>query len=269
MSPGWIGIRTIWESSWSEAGPRKTDLLAIRGSAKRLDFPRDARSRSPPREGSPSMRFFIALLFFALAGWFAFGDRSSSMPDDLGGSAAAAVDLSWLDPLALREVMADPPTARIAGLDMRCSECHSLFDSRRERQFDRQQHTHLVHDHGLNDRCFNCHAYHDHNQLALYDDEMVGFEESTQLCAKCHGPTWRDWEQGMHGRTAGTWRSGDERRVRLVCVQCHDPHAPAFPPMEPLPGPDTLRMRATLPCPDHVPGLAVRDPLAVSEGADR
>ena len=29
---------------------------------------------------------------------------------------------------------------------------------------------------------------------------------------------------------------------RLKCTECHDPHSPAYPRMQPLPGPNTLRM---------------------------
>jgi hypothetical protein len=61
------------------------------------------------------------------------------------------------------------------------------------------------------------------------------------VCAKCHGPAYRDWQKGTHGKTLGSWQAGDSRR-RLGCTECHDPHSPAYPRIVPLPAPTTLRM---------------------------
>ena len=206
------------------------------------------------------MRILIAITFFALAAWFLFGATSTSMPSHLGGSAEAPVSVGLIDPQALRVPLTDPPQVKIGGLMQGCMDCHFLFPSKLITDHPLQQHRHLRMDHGLNDRCFNCHAYGDRSKLVLHDGELIGFEDSVRLCAKCHGPTWRDWDAGMHGRTMGSWDAASGRQQRLVCIQCHDPHAPAFDPIAPLPGPDTLRMGEEVP--DHAADpTAVRNPL--------
>jgi len=218
-------------------------------------------SRLSPRNGGIKcvMRFLIAILFFALAAWFLVGSKSTSMPADLGGSGADPIDESLVDPISPRVPLADPPTSLIAGWQMECNHCHDLFESRFDKQRELQQHRHLVHDHGANDRCLNCHAHADRSKLVLHAGEMIDYTDSVRLCAKCHGPTWRDWEAGMHGRTMGSWDAASGEQVRLECVQCHDPHAPAFDPIAPLPGPNTLRMGT--PPPPHAAAPDVPNPL--------
>lgn len=56
-----------------------------------------------------------------------------------------------------------------------------------------------------------------------------------QLCAKCHGTIYRDWEAGVHGRQNGYWDAAKGEKTRLRCIQCHDPHSPQFKDMKPLP----------------------------------
>jgi hypothetical protein len=94
--------------------------------------------------------------------------------------------------------------------------------------------------HGENSRnndCFNCHDPAKLNQLVTRDGTKLKLTEATQLCASCHGPTYRDWEAGIHGRTTGAWHRVSGTVTRLDCTSCHDPHAPAFPRMIPLPAP--------------------------------
>jgi hypothetical protein len=156
----------------------------------------------------------------------------------------------------------DPPIVHLGGFDRHCMECHRFFQPERETPRQLVQHVDIVMDHGLNDRCANCHDRVNTNRLALRGEETVSFAESAQLCAKCHGPTYRDWEHGMHGKTTGYWdRSRGEPR-RFTCVECHDPHAPAFPTMPPQPGPHTLRMVVTQPDEEaHGSPLEEADPL--------
>jgi len=98
--------------------------------------------------------------------------------------------------------------------------------------------------HGKNNRnndCFNCHDPMKLNSLVTRDGTHLTFDQSNQLCAGCHGPIYNDWENGVHGRTTGYWNRdlGDIRREE--CVACHDPHAPAFPQLIPMPGPRAMR----------------------------
>jgi hypothetical protein len=96
-----------------------------------------------------------------------------------------------------------------------------------------------------NDHCFNCHNPAKLDQLVTRDGTKLKFEEATQLCASCHGPSYRDWEAGIHGRTTGYWNRQMGPSTRAECTSCHDPHAPAFPQLIPLPGPRSLHDRPT------------------------
>ena len=139
--------------------------------------------------------------------------------------------------------MSDPPSIKVGSFDQRCSDCHGVFDSRVvDPPVDLKQHAHIELRHGMNDRCYNCHGREDRNKLLLHGGVEIGYDQVEMLCAKCHGTTYRDWQVGMHGRTNGSWDKGSGRQVRLKCTQCHDPHAPAYAPIVPMPAPNTLRM---------------------------
>ncbi len=187
------------------------------------------------------MRALIAVAFFALAAWFLVGASSTSLPEDLGGSAADPLPRAGLLPVVPRETVPDPPGLRVANLVLECSHCHALFPSDPEPPRVLYQHDHVRLVHGTIESCFDCHSIADHDTLELRDGPVIGFAESTRLCGHCHEPQTKDWQAGVHGRTEGAWDAEDEAHARLECVQCHDPHAPAFDPIEPLPGPDALR----------------------------
>lgn len=144
----------------------------------------------------------------------------------------------------MRTPLGDPPIAVVNGLERRCNDCHSILDSRENSQADLRQHTDIVLHHGLNNNCYNCHDVEDRERLVLHDGATVGYAQSEQLCAQCHGRMYRDWSRGAHGKTLGSWDRQSAEYTRLTCVQCHDPHAPMFDQIEPLPGPHTLRMGA-------------------------
>lgn len=111
--------------------------------------------------------------------------------------------------------------------------------------------------HGENSRnngCFNCHDPAKLNQLVTRDGTKLKLAAATPLCASCHGPTYRDWEAGIHGRTSGSWDRASGAVTRLECASCHDPHAPAFPRMIPLPGPQGSQTPAAArPTPSTLP----------------
>jgi mono/diheme cytochrome c family protein len=95
-----------------------------------------------------------------------------------------------------------------------------------------------------NDNCFNCHDPEGLDTLKTRDGRKLAITDSTLLCANCHGPTYRDWEAGIHGRTSGHWDRQLGSITRQDCVSCHDPHAPAFPFLKPAPGPHPLHPAA-------------------------
>jgi hypothetical protein len=90
--------------------------------------------------------------------------------------------------------------------------------------------------------CLDCHSAGNRDMLVMLNQEPISFNESYRQCGQCHGPTLADWEAGVHGRDNGFWNLGlDAEGVsrRLLCVECHNPHAPAFQGMTPLAGPVT------------------------------
>jgi hypothetical protein len=160
----------------------------------------------------------------------------------------------------VRQPLSDPPRILLGGYEMHCMECHRHFESRPETPRVLMQHRHVVLDHGLNDRCLNCHDRDDRNKLVLDGGRLIPFAEADMLCAQCHGTAWRDWERGAHGRTNDYWDITQGPMRRLVCIECHDPHAPAFAPMRPLPGPNTLRMGEPNAA-KHAADASLRNPL--------
>lgn len=102
--------------------------------------------------------------------------------------------------------------------------------------------------HGHNNNCFNCHDKGQLDQLHTAEGAKLKFEQATLLCAGCHGTTYRDWMAGAHGRTSGHWDRSAGPYERQDCTACHDPHAPAFTGLIPMPGPHLLH-----PAPVHKP----------------
>jgi hypothetical protein len=134
------------------------------------------------------------------------------------------------------------PEITLAGFTYGCSDCHKLFPSPPETTRSLTQHRDIELKHGINTRCFNCH--HRTNRDAFVDDwgREIPPNQPQLLCAKCHGPVYRDWLHGSHGRTNGYWDKRQGPQQRRKCIECHDPHQPPFPPMPPAPAPNTLRM---------------------------
>lgn len=135
-----------------------------------------------------------------------------------------------------------PPRAS-KGLDLNkmgwsynCMECHRMISARWRYDRPMVEHENVKLDHGANRFCLNCHHGTNRNAFADYDGSEIGENEVVLLCAKCHGPTYRDWDAGVHGRRNGHWNKEKGVQTRLQCIQCHDPHQPRFAAMKPLPG---------------------------------
>jgi len=114
-----------------------------------------------------------------------------------------------------------------------CSECHEDMDVDFRRRELVEYHEEISLQHGPEDRwCFDCHDPDDRDHLRLANGTRVGFDESYRLCGQCHGTIYRDWRYGIHGRRRGYWNGA---KSYLLCAHCHDPHAPHFAAIEPLP----------------------------------
>ncbi len=116
-----------------------------------------------------------------------------------------------------------------------CSTCHATRppnqDNRSPTDLD-EFHQALSFAHGKVS-CLSCHNPNDYDALHLADGKLVEYSEVMTLCAQCHGPQTRDYEHGAHGGMTGYWDLSRGPRVRNNCVDCHDPHSPGLPAMQP------------------------------------
>lgn len=124
---------------------------------------------------------------------------------------------------------------------IRCNNCHDtkkpnmlIGDASHLKDF----HQHMTFRHNSL-KCASCHNPGDYESLRLADSSTVSFANVMQLCAQCHGPQYRDYNNGSHGGMTGHWDLGRGPRKRNNCVDCHDPHAPAYPKVMPVFPPKT------------------------------
>jgi hypothetical protein len=116
-----------------------------------------------------------------------------------------------------------------------CTDCHADMEVNRERRQLEEMHDDIVLNHGPKERwCFDCHDPDNRDRLRLANGTLIGFDESYRLCGQCHGTIYRDWREGIHGRREGYWNGA---KSYLLCANCHNPHAPRFQPIKPLPPP--------------------------------
>ncbi|NOT31547.1 MAG: hypothetical protein HOP15_13955 [Planctomycetes bacterium] len=158
--------------------------------------------------------------------------------DDLGLAQVvqAGASKTWQDPVSDFQV---PPPPFSAGV-FPCTDCHDpeipVNTARRELKTAHQE---ILLQHDQEHRwCLDCHDAANRDMLHLAGGALVSFEESYRLCGQCHGDKYRDWRAGVHGRRTGRW---DGEKSYLLCVHCHNSHAPAFQPIEPMPAPTPPR----------------------------
>jgi len=117
-----------------------------------------------------------------------------------------------------------------------CTRCHDRPDDHNEtKRTLTLQHTDIKLVHGPREQwCYGCHNPTNRDMLRLAGGRLISFDDSYELCGQCHGPKLRDWRLGIHGRRVGCWNG---KRQYLLCVNCHSPHAPHFPKLQPKPRP--------------------------------
>ena len=196
-------------------------------------------------EQTGAVLLVLAVVFFALALKFmtGFGARAA-MPNKI-----PLVETQFLDTATFRKSYAELIRTKADLSDFDCYACHEKGKPPTLR-FDAQQnlivpkeHSDIVMGHGSHNRnnnCFNCHDEQNLELLQTRDGRQIKLAESPPLCGSCHGPTYRDWEAGAHGRTGGYWDRAAGPMKRQICVDCHDPHHPKIPPRKPAPGPHLL-----------------------------
>jgi formate-dependent nitrite reductase cytochrome c552 subunit len=196
----------------------------------------------------------LAVVFFGLSAAFYF---------DLWGHPALAppialVDTNFISTATARMSAADliRTGGDVSGMD--CYACHEKskppklkFNAEGE-VIVPKEHDDIVMGHGRhhrNNNCYNCHDENNLEELQTRDGRHLKLAESPALCGSCHGPTYRDWEAGVHGRTSGFWKRDLGAIDRKVCTSCHNPHSPPFPSRQPAPGPHPLHPLASIAAP--------------------
>ena len=133
-------------------------------------------------------------------------------------------------------------------VNARCDTCHAGREANVATVSGEQLkdfHEGLVFDHGKGAlSCMACHNEDDYETLRKPDGTRVPFDRAMELCAQCHGPQYRDYLAGAHGGMTGFWDLQRGGRTRNSCLHCHDPHAPSFAKILPMPPP---KVRAGLP----------------------
>lgn len=162
------------------------------------------------------------------------------LPDPTSPPAAAVVTASMVSTTPIRQPKLEP-SYPVAGYVYRCNDCHRHIVSPSETDRRLTQHKEITLAHGINTRCFNCHHPENRNAFAGDGNAVIPYDQPQQLCARCHGPVYRDWLHGSHGRTNGHWNASFGPMIRRKCIECHDPHAPSFMSLAPAPPPRSLR----------------------------
>jgi hypothetical protein len=116
-----------------------------------------------------------------------------------------------------------------------CETCHSFVDigTPAKRPQDLVMfHQGLTFTHGQL-ACASCHESGKPLLLHLATGEELPMERAMSICSQCHGPQRRSFDHGTHGGMNGYWDLSRGPRLRNQCVQCHDPHSPQIPKVEP------------------------------------
>lgn len=116
-----------------------------------------------------------------------------------------------------------------------CSTCHATrppnHQNRTVKELD-EFHAGMKFSHGTVS-CLSCHNPNDYDSLKLADGRRIEFTDVMTLCGQCHGPQMKDYEHGAHAGLNGYWDLTRGPQVKNNCVDCHNPHAPQFPKMQP------------------------------------
>jgi len=192
----------------------------------------------------------ITVCFLVLAGAFLLNLWGKTPPLE----KIPLVDTNFLSTATARVPAVELFASGVDVSDFDCYGCHEKTKPPTIR-YDKagkilipDEHKDIVMGHGRHDRnnnCFNCHNENKLDTFQTRDGQELSITNCPPLCGSCHGPTYRDWEAGVHGRTGGYWNTNLGAMERKVCTACHDPHHPKFPGRQPAPGPHLLHPVAT------------------------
>ena len=205
----------------------------------------ERRDSRPDRAWAPTVALGVSIALI-LTGW-RMAASAESPPGPRPAAQAAVLgaepDAVKLHPVTIRRPegrpMVDTGLLDHAGRPalVSCGSCHATREATRATAHTEdldEFHQGLVVDHGER-TCLACHGPGDMETLRLADGTRIDYADVLELCAQCHGTQARDYENGAHGGMTGYWDLRRGPRVRNVCTDCHDPHAPAFAEMLPAP----------------------------------
>jgi hypothetical protein len=133
-----------------------------------------------------------------------------------------------------------PPRIELAGTDpqgrtgsVACSTCHAVREPNIQNisagTLD-EFHQGMTFNHGTI-ACYACHNPNDSDALRLADGSKVAYENVMTLCSQCHSKQAESFAHGAHGGMNGHWDLTRGPQMKNNCIDCHDPHAPAYPKM--------------------------------------
>lgn len=111
-----------------------------------------------------------------------------------------------------------------------CSNCHTMSLGELQKTSDedmKKAHWNIKMSHANTEvlNCTTCHNENKMDELNSVTGKAISIDHSYQLCAQCHSTQYKEWEGGAHGKRLGGWVPP---RVINSCVNCHNPHSPAF-----------------------------------------
>lgn len=179
----------------------------------------------------------LTLVVAGLIGWWAIGEGAPNPPAEVPKVAQPAVHAVQIRTLHGPPLVATgqrDPNGNPVGV--RCVTCHANRKpnaTTHSGEALKEFHQGLKFKHG-NLTCLSCHHSGDYDSLRLADDRKLPFPQVMELCGQCHGPQARDYAHGAHGGMTGFWDLTKGGRTRNNCIDCHDPHAPAYPRVRPV-----------------------------------
>lgn len=110
-----------------------------------------------------------------------------------------------------------------------CTECHTEpIENLKQHQLNEKAahwNIKLVHASAETMNCATCHTSSDMDNLHSLTNSTIDFNYSYKVCSQCHQQEFKDWKGGAHGKQLGGWAPP---RLSKTCVNCHNPHQPAF-----------------------------------------
>lgn len=111
-----------------------------------------------------------------------------------------------------------------------CSNCHTKsLNELKKMETDNVKNAHwnikMKHANANVMECITCHNEDNLNDLKSITGKEISLDHSYQLCGQCHSTQYKDWQGGAHGKRLGGWAPP---KVINSCVNCHNPHSPAF-----------------------------------------